>query len=218
VVRAILFDLDGTLVDSERSYAEALARALRAEQAVDIAQPERDFIVGRSWVEIHAHLRRVHPQISWDRDEMVAATVAAAEQVLAEVGLAVLPGAAAAVRRFAHLRRGLVTGSAPEEARRALAELGLAGEFEVMITCNDVVAGKPAPEGYRKAAAALGLRCDECLVVEDSVSGIAAGVAAGCRVIAVRAGNFGGHDQSAAHHIIDTLDDLTPELVAGLLR
>ena len=55
-----------------------------------------------------------------------------------------------------------------------------------------------------------------CLVIEDSVAGIAAGRAAGCLVIACRAGNFAGWDQSGAHRVIDTLDELTPALVGAL--
>ena len=62
------------------------------------------------------------------------------------------------------------------------------------------------------------LRLDpaECLVIEDSVAGIASGLAAGCIVVACRAGNFGGWDQSAAHRVIDTLDELTSALIAEL--
>jgi len=215
--RAILFDLDGTLVDSERAYAEAMARALRKQRSIEIAQAERDFIIGRSWVDIHAHLCRVHPGLDWDRDQLIAATVAEAEAVLEEIGLCMLPGAAAAVRRFAHLRRGLVTGSARAEVSRALRALDLDAEFEVVVAAEDVSTSKPQPDGYRQAAAALGVACRECLVIEDSVAGIAAGLAAGARVVAVRAGNFHGMDQSAAHRVIDTLDQLTPELLTHLV-
>ncbi|MBZ0237859.1 MAG: HAD hydrolase-like protein, partial [Deltaproteobacteria bacterium] len=58
----------------------------------------------------------------------------------------------------------------------------------------------------------------EVLVVEDSAAGVAAGRAAGCAVIAVRAGNFAGHDQTAAHRVIDTLDELTPELARAVAK
>jgi beta-phosphoglucomutase-like phosphatase (HAD superfamily) len=62
----------------------------------------------------------------------------------------------------------------------------------------------------------LGLGPHECVVVEDSVNGIAAGRAAGCLVVAVRAGNFGDWDQSAAHHVIESLEAFTPSLVEEL--
>jgi beta-phosphoglucomutase-like phosphatase (HAD superfamily) len=66
--------------------------------------------------------------------------------------------------------------------------------------------------------AALGLAPHECLVIEDSESGIEAGRSAGCLVVAVRAGNFGGWRQDHAHHVIDTLGELTPSLVDHLAQ
>jgi sugar-phosphatase len=65
---------------------------------------------------------------------------------------------------------------------------------------------------------ALGLEPNECVVVEDSEAGITAGLAAGCHVLAVRAGNFGGWKQDHAHRVLATLDELTPSLVDALIR
>ena len=86
----------------------------------------------------------------------------------------------------------------------------------MIVAAEDVPRSKPAPDGYHQAMAALGLAPAECLVIEDSVAGIAAGRAAGCRVLAVRAGNFGGWDQTGAHRVIDTLEALTPSLLDEL--
>ncbi|HUS64549.1 MAG TPA: HAD family phosphatase [Kofleriaceae bacterium] len=215
-VRAVLFDLDGTLVDSERESAEAMARALHAGLGLAVTQVDRDFIIGRSWVDIYQHLCAAHGPLAWSRDQLIASTAAHREHVFAEVGITILPGAVAAVERFRHLPLGLVTGSSRVEAAQALAALRLEGVFRVIIASEDVTRSKPAPDGYLAAAAALGVPPADCLVIEDSVAGIAAGHAAGMRVVAVSAGNFGGHDQSAAHHLLETLDALTLELVAGM--
>lgn len=217
-IRAVLFDLDGTLVDSEREYAEAMARALRRGQGIEIDRAEREFIVGRSWVAIYEHVRAQHPELAWSREELIAATAAAHQALCQEVGISVLPGAIAAVRRFAHLGRAIVTGSSRVEAEHVLGAIGLAGELDAVITSEDVARSKPSPDGYLAAAAALQVEPAVSVVIEDASTGIAAGLAAGAAVIAVRAGNFLGQDQSAAHRIIDTLHDLTPELLAGLVR
>lgn len=215
-LRAILFDLDGTLLDSERESAEAMARALSSGLGVEIAQAERDFIIGRSWVDIYEHLSRVHGPLPWSRGELIAATAEQRVKVFAELGVTVLPGAREAVARFRHLPLAIVTGSSRVEAAQALAALGLEGAFGAVIASEDVPRSKPAPDGYLAAAAALGVRPADCLVVEDSVAGIAAGLAAGATVVAIGAGNFAGHDQSAAHHVLDTLDQLTADFVRAL--
>jgi HAD superfamily hydrolase (TIGR01509 family) len=215
-IRAVLFDLDGTLVDTERESAEAMARALKTGLGLEVTQVDRDFIIGRSWVDIYQHLCAAHGQLRWSRDELIASTAAQREHVFAEVGITVLPGAVAAIDRFGHLPLALVTGSSRVEAGQALRALGLEGVFRTVIASEDVSRSKPAPDGYLAAAAALGVAPADCLIVEDSVAGIAAGLAAGASVVAVAAGNFAQHDQSEAHHLLETLDALTLEFVAGL--
>ncbi len=212
MVHAVLFDLDGTLVDSERQYAEAMARALRAGPGLEISQADRDYVIGHSWVAIHAHLVERYG-LTWPRDELIAATAAASKELFAFEGARELPGARAAVARFADRHRALVTGSSRAEAGHMLELLGVADAFQVRLCAEDVPRSKPAPDGYLMACAQLGIAPRHAVVIEESASGIAAGRAAGCVVIAVRAGNFANHDQSAAHRVIDTLDELTTELV-----
>ena len=214
-IRGYLFDLDGTLIDSEREVAEAMARALSRRHGIAIEQYDRDFIIGRSWVAIYESLRSRYPQLTWSRDETIAHTLALREEVIAELVLTVLPGVHD-VLAWAH-PRALVTGSSRGEAASALRHLG-GIEFEIVVAAEDVERSKPAPDGYLKAIAHLGIAPRECLVIEDSVAGIAAGRAAGCIVLAVRAGNFGGWDQSGAHHVIDSLAELTPSLASALDR
>jgi beta-phosphoglucomutase-like phosphatase (HAD superfamily) len=104
------------------------------------------------------------------------------------------------------------------EAIQVLPRIGPEAQFEYIFAAEDVPRSKPAPDGYRMAIEALGVGPAECLVIEDSVDGIAAGRAAGCVVLAVRAGNFGGWDQGGAHHVVDTLEEMTPPLVEQLAR
>ena len=218
MIRGFCFDLDGTLVDSERESAEAMARALLRGQAIAIEQYDRDFIVGRSWVAIYDSLKSRHPALTWTRDEVIAHTAMLREEVFAEMGVTVLPGAREALRWTQPYPRGLVTGSSRVEAAQVLPLICPEATFQAIVAAEDVERSKPHPDGYAKAIAAIGLTPSEVVVVEDSESGIQAARTAGCLVIAVRAGNFGGWNQNHAHLVIDTLVELTPSLVDQLAR
>ena len=216
-IRGFLFDLDGTLVDSERETAEAMARALQRGQGIAIAQYDRDFIIGRSWLAIYDSLRSRYPAADLEPGRDHRADRAAARR---GVRRARRHRAARGTRRAAAGRRdrprALVTGSSRVEVTQVLPRIGPEAEFPVIVAAEDVARSKPAPDGYRAAIAALGLAPAECLVIEDSMAGIEAGRSAGCVVVACRAGNFAGWDQSGAHRVIDTLDELTPALVGEL--
>lgn len=216
MIRGFLFDLDGTLVDSERETAEAMARAL-ATHGIQVETYDRDYIIGRSWLAIYDSLRARYPQLTWSREELVARTAMFRDEVFAELGITVLPGARTVLRWTAPYPRALVTGSSRVEVTQVLPLIGDEAKFPVIVAAEDVTRSKPAPDGYQRAMAELGLAPQECVVIEDSVAGIAAGRAAGCFVVACRAGNFGGWDQSAAHRVIDSLEAFTPALVESLV-
>lgn len=217
-IQGYLFDLDGTLIDSERETAEAMARALARGQSVVVDEDMRNFIIGRSWIAIYDELKTRYSRLTWTRDEVIAQTAQHREEVFAELGLTVLPGALSVLAWTRGTPRALVTGSSRAEAAQALRYLGPDAQFDAVFAAEDVARSKPAPDGYLAGAAAIGVAPAHCLVLEDSVAGIAAGRAAGCVVLAVRAGNFGGWDQSGAHRLIASLDELTPALVEELNR
>ena len=216
MIRGFLFDLDGTLVDSERETAEAMARALERKHGITIEQYDRDFIIGRSWIAIYDSLKARYPQLTWTRAETIAQTAQVRDEVIREIGITVLPGTRELLKWTRGRPRGLVTGSSRLEVMQVLPILGEDAVFDLIVAAEDVTRSKPAPDGYLAAIAALGVPAGACLVVEDSQAGITAGKAAGCLVVAVRAGNFGGWDQSGAHLVIETLEELTPSLVDRL--
>ena len=217
-VQAILFDLDGTLVDSERESAEAMARVIARDLGLAVTQEQRDYVIGHSWNEIYARLRdELGPALVWDRDELIRRSAAERVNVIAEVGMTIMPGAVAAVQRLgARWPKAIVTGSSRVEALQALDVLRLIDAFPVIVTAEDYRHGKPAPEGYLRGARLLGVDPERCVVIEDSPAGISAGRAAGMTVVAVRAGNFAGLDQSHAHHVVDSLDAVTVPFILEL--
>ena len=213
---AILFDLDGTLVDTERDNVESVVLALRHWQ-VELDGDERHFVVGHSWNEIYAMLRRDHG-LQLGMDEVIARAVEEKRQLLAHKGYQPLPGVRDAIKRLG--RRAdlaVVSGASRVEVQEAVAGLGMLGDFRVLLGAEDYRKGKPDPEPYLTAMRLLAVPPAACIVVEDAEPGILAGRAAGAHVIAVRAANYLGYDQSAADVVLDTLDGLTDELCDRLL-
>lgn len=206
-MKAVLFDLDGTLADTERQCAESIARALAAVGRV-VTDEEREFVIGRGWGDIDARLRAAG-NVPLSRDELIRRAAQEREQIVAEQGLKVLPGAVELLRAAAgQLPTTVVSGSSRGEIAACLEHLGVASLIPRYVGAEDVTHGKPSPEGYLLGAKLLGVSPSQCLCIEDSHAGIAAGLAAGMVVLAVRAGNFAGQDQSAAHLVVDSLAEV----------
>jgi HAD superfamily hydrolase (TIGR01509 family) len=215
MMRGVLLDLDGTLVDSEEQNAEAVARAL-ATMGRPMTAEERHYVIGHGWREIYDHLEAGRPT-GYAFEALLAAAARERERLIREEGLRVLPGVKEAIRRLcARVPVGVVTGSAREEAELVLSLLGVRAALACVVTAEDVPRGKPSPDGFLLGASRLALSPGGCLAVEDSEAGIRAAHAAGMRCVAVAAGNFARQDQSGADVVIETLDDLDDALLLRL--
>jgi len=180
---AAIFDLDGTIVDSEPRSAAAWRRAFEDHGLAHDEAVIRSFI-GRRGVDILAVLARTYPGLDPER-LMARARWHGDAPDLAPDGP--LPGAVDLVRQIHDHGRplGLVTSASRPYAERTLDKLGLLEFFSVVITAEDVHAGKPDPEGFRAAGLALGVDPASCVVFEDAPAGVTAAKAAGMRCVAV---------------------------------
>jgi beta-phosphoglucomutase len=182
-VRAIVFDFNGTLSDDEPILFRIFA-GLFAERGRPLSQREYlDELAGHTDPEIvRRWLGRDHPDV----DAVVAERVARYRAAVAD-GSTVADEVRSAVRYAAErVPVAVVSGAARSEIEPVLAAAGLADAVTAVVAAEDVAAGKPDPEGYLKALAALGARqADEVLVFEDTEAGVAAAKAAGMRCIAI---------------------------------
>jgi HAD superfamily hydrolase (TIGR01509 family) len=213
---AILFDLDGTLVDSERENVESVVLAVRRLGA-ELSPEERAFVIGHSWNEIHALITGNHG-LSISMGDLIASAVHEKRLLMAQTGYRALPGALAAIERMGRSSRlAVVSGASCVEVRDALQSLGVLPVFGVVLGAEDYPRGKPAPDPYAMAMTALGVTPARCVAIEDATPGILSARAAGARVVGVRVGNFAGYDLSAADAVVDTLDDVDDGLLARLV-
>ncbi|MEU6800554.1 HAD-IA family hydrolase [Streptomyces neyagawaensis] len=191
---AVLFDVDGVLIDS----ADAHSRVWRAWARQRGLDPEAVWAAtqGRRRADI---LRLVAPERDPAEEHRALDRLMAAE----EPGFRAFAGAAELLRALPAGRWAVVTSSRAEPTRARLARTGLVVPG-VRVCAEDVSEGKPSPEGYRTAAARLGVDPARCLVVEDAPAGVAAGIAAGCTVYAV-ASTHAARELGAAHACFGSL-------------
>ena len=207
----MLFDLDGTLVDSERLWLDAIRDRLeRIDGPVSPARVAE--FEGLSTVDAARALIAI---AELPTHETVVATELEDRTMAAFAGR--LPWVKGAEQALASLRRaGIPLALVTSSTRRwvaAVAEDVCLGTFDVVVTADDVRHTKPNAEPYLRATRLLGVDPRDCLVFEDSAVGVEAAVAAGCRVVHVRSGH---HDAPRTTHSIPDLRCVTPRWVASL--
>ncbi len=185
-MRAVLFDMDGTLVDSEKLWDIAIQELYR-KFGGEITPEIRESTVGGSAESV---MKIVYTDLGLEQDPAdMAATADWLHEItgdLFDAGLPWCPGARELLDEIAGagLPMALVTNTRRALTERALNSIGR-HYFSVSVCGDEVPRGKPAPDPYRQAAALLGIDPAHCLAIEDSVTGTASAESAGCPVLVV---------------------------------
>jgi HAD superfamily hydrolase (TIGR01509 family) len=216
MIQAVVFDLDGVLVDSEPVW-EQVRRGLVAERGGHWAPDAQRRLMGMSTQEWARYLSEdlgvgLPPE---QVAELVIDRMAAryAEQV------PLLPGAADAVHRMgARWPLGVASSSPPRLIDTVLRLAGLRSSFQVVMSTEQVAHGKPAPDIYLAVTAGLGCPPPDCAAVEDSSNGLRSAGAAGLRVIAVPRPAYPPDPDALAQAslVLPSLAGLTADAVAAL--
>lgn len=179
MIEAILFDLDGVLVDSELHSCSATAELLTARGLPTTEAEVRRLFLGRPIAAVYEHYRALGHELpeSFARDKEDLYFAKAAE------GLRAFPGAREVLARL-RAPRAIASSGSPRKVAFSLERTGITAD--VVCTTAEVTRGKPAPDLFLHAAARLGVDPRRCAVVEDSLAGIEAARAAGSLAIGVR--------------------------------
>ncbi|WP_136592483.1 HAD family hydrolase [Salinigranum halophilum] len=198
---AVLFDMDGVLVDSERFW-HAFEDEWVFTEATE-GTPDRDEITGRNYREIHDYLSREYGT-TVSKDEFVARYDEHAMEVVYRDGVELMDGA---VELFDDIReRGklAIVSSAPQSWIAVVRERFGLDPLDLVLSADDIDdPGKPEPHIYEHAARELALQPEDCVVVEDSYNGVLAASRAGTYCIGYRTAENEGVDHSAADEVVE---------------
>ena len=215
MIEAVVFDLDGVLLDSEQLWdevREGLARE-RGGRWHDGAQADMMGMSSREW-SVYMHERIGLPE----PPQEISAEVVHRMLERYRHELPLIPGAVEAVERIAaRWPLGLASSSNRELIDAALEAAGLARHFRVTVSSEEVERGKPAPDVYLEAARRLEVAPGRCAAIEDSQNGIRSGKAAKMRVIAIPNPRFPPPEDvlADADVVLDGIEELSLEVVAG---
>jgi HAD superfamily hydrolase (TIGR01509 family) len=206
--RAVVFDLDGLLLDTESLWHEAEIELFR-RHGDEFTWDDKLAVVGTSYDATARYFAQRLGRPSAAGTELVDEMVDLMhERLQREVDGR--PGALELVRRLRELPSGVGLAVASNSSRRlvdtALATAGISDAFDAVITSDDVMHAKPAPDIYLEACRRLGVPPGDAVALEDSATGIAAAKAAGMTCIAVP--QYAETDVSAADEVIDSLEAL----------
>ncbi len=205
-IDAVVFDLDGLLVNTEELYQHVGSEMLRRRGRTFDADL-LDAMMGRP------QKVALGIMIEWHGLDDTVETLAAETKVIFESllddRLRPMPGAVALVEHLVArgLPRGVATSSGPDFAHDVLGRVGLLDRFGFVLTSADVKQGNPHPEIYETAAGRLGVRPERMLVLEDSAAGCRAAVAAGAVAVAVPGAHSRRHDFTGARLVAESLAD-----------
>ena len=213
MIEAVIFDLDGVLLDSEQVWDEAREQLAKERGGRWHENAQRD-MMGMSSVEWS---RYMHDVIGLpEPPEEISREVVERMAKLYREHLPVVPGAREAVERLAaRWPLGLASSSNRELIDLALELLGVKHLFKATVSSEEVTRGKPAPDVYLEAARRLGVDPTHAAAIEDSENGIRAAKASGMRVIAIPNQHFPPADDALtqADVLLRSLEELTPEVV-----
>jgi HAD superfamily hydrolase (TIGR01509 family) len=213
VIAAVVFDMDGVIVDSEQVWDAVREGYVREVGGTYTASATRD-MMGMSSVEWSRYMAD-RLGVPGTPEEINAAIV---ERMLERYGEAppLIPGAVEAVHRCAERwPLAVASSSNPELIEVVLDVAGLHDVIPVVVSSQEVARGKPAPDVYLEAARRLGVEPQLCAAVEDSHNGIRSAKAAGMRVVAIPNPHFPPDETALAQAdvVLHSIDELTPEVI-----
>lgn len=217
-IKAVIYDVDGTMVNSEPLHLAAWDEALHrfAHKLTDLSQEFQATMTGKKPIAIaEGMVDELH--IAAGAHELLEVKTKLFLQA-AQTRLEGMPGVVESTRRLADEGYELAIGTSLDRdyVNLVLDRLGIPDAFKVIVTSDEIKNGKPHPETYLTVIQRLGMQPDECVVLEDAKSGIQSARAAGAYCIAIENPDAVAQDTSQANITVSSLDGVTANVIKSI--
>ncbi|NLU52254.1 MAG: HAD family phosphatase [Clostridiaceae bacterium] len=217
MIKALVFDMDGVIIDSEPIHTQILVQVLK-ELGKDVDPREFDEFIGMRDDEMWGVLKKRH-MLKETVEQLLALHDTYKKKRFFGNDLEPIQGIPELISKAKsmNLKIALATSSHRFLAEQILKTLKIRHYFDALVTGNDVSNSKPDPEVYIKAALSLGVEPSECIAIEDSYFGIKASKGAGMKCIAYLNPNSGSQDTSSADLTVSSIKDIDLDKIIELL-
>jgi len=210
-VRAFIFDLDGTLIDSEMLWVDAMVAYLADRQCSCPRNEMMKIVFGRSWLDIHREITERFPAVaSVPRQQMADELRDYYVEQCKRTDSIIIPSSVELLKSLAKDYPAIVVSGSPrDDVAKAVKMMGAEDCVRFVLGAEDYSPGKPSPTGFLMGAKMLGVAPEHCVVFEDSWAGVTSAKAAGMTCVALSRQTENPQDLSAADWILNDLADFS---------
>ncbi len=215
MIQAYFFDLDGTLVDTEILWVEAMEQLAHDHGCSLTRDQALQMVYGISWPGVFERFRAQFPGLTWTLDEMGVMLAPYFNRLRDERDI-LIPGSIRLLRKLAETTPvAIVSGSYRADVETAIRHMDIGAVITFYLGHEDYAPGKPHPACYVTAAQKLGVAPEHCVVFEDSDAGLHAAKDAGMYGVALARPGRPGQEYSRADIILSDLAEFKPEMLSG---
>lgn len=211
MIKAVIFDRDGMIINSEKTHVECVVKAFK-EFGIEISEEEKEYIVGRHTKDYMAHFMKKY---SFPEEDFFKTQRECFYKLYNTIEL--FPDTIALIKELSKkYPLGLTTNGSRMSTDLLINRAKLQGLFKAIVTSDDYSKRKPDPEPYSVTAKKLKFKPEECVVIEDSSVGVESAKRAGMKCIAVPNEYTKHQDFSKADLVVDSVTKITEELLSSI--